>query len=45
MGRLTQVVPTPDALRFHLHADMLHEALRADVLSATRLKPPARLAM
>ncbi len=34
MGRLTQVVTTTDALRFRLHADMMHEALRGDVLSA-----------
>jgi methyl-accepting chemotaxis protein len=34
MGKLTQVVTTTDALRFHLHADMMHDALRGDVLSA-----------
>lgn len=33
-SKLAQVVATTDALRFHLHADMMHDALRGDVLSA-----------
>lgn len=44
MGKLEQVVITTDALRYHLHADMMHDALRGDVLSAMLGQTPAERA-
>lgn len=43
-AKLAQVVTTTDALRFHLHADMMHDALRGDVLSAMLAQSDAQRA-
>ena len=42
MAKLTQVVTTVAALRFHLHADMMHDAQRGDVLSAMLVESDAQ---
>ncbi len=40
-GNLTDATRSASVLRNHLHADMMHDALRADVLSALRAADPA----